>query len=217
MHIYIDDSGCGGFRFDPRKGFGSSDYFVLAACIFREPAHISDAVALMNTCAGHNGMKLPEFKHTRMKKRPAADCLFNCIGPAEFSVRALVVNKHLIWSSQMKKNAVYFKRRMHEQLLTHTFETIQGAKVFIDGDDSGPAGFPDAGYYRQAANRAQPGSVAQVRFVDSMTSRPIQLADMVAGAIRRAEENPGDRQAQDHLASFRARTYQPNGSYWRFK
>lgn len=214
--IYIDDSGDGGFKI----GKGSSSYFVLAACVFKEGKELEHLSSVMNECALRNRLKLPEFKYSKLKNRAIADELFDLIEEIDFSVRILEVEKSRIWSRRLRGSSAEFKTEMHRQLLTHFHGVIHGAKVFIDGRDGVAAGMSEASFYKQCADLAAPGSVSQVRFVDSRESRPIQLADMIAGSARRMAEAKGSgrsRAASSHFATYVERTWQRNyGSHWKF-
>jgi hypothetical protein len=101
-------------------------------------------------------------------------------------------------------------------LLTKNFGQIHNAKVFIDGQDTKAFDMGDSEYLVKMVNGQSPGTISQVKHVDSKTSRPIQLADMVAGAILRAVRTD-QPSTPKHLDTFRQRTYQPEGSYWYFK
>ena len=101
-------------------------------------------------------------------------------------------------------------------LLTKNFGQIRDAKLFIDGQDTGAFGVTDERYLLRMVNRESPGTLSAVRFVDSRASRPIQLADMIAGAINAAVRTDREQRRQ-HLRTFFPRTYRPEGTYWHFR
>lgn len=210
MHVYIDDSGCGGFRF----GQGSTSHLVMAACVFRHTEHIRQVDELIQACAEENRLRR-EFKYSDVADR-ARDSFFECIKPAQFHVRAIVINKSHIYSEKLRASPAALKSYAIRQLLTKNYGQISGAKVFIDGKDTKAFGIEDAQYLPRMVNRESPGTIAEIRHVDSRGSRPIQLADMVAGSIHRAFRT--DRPANNrHLDTFRHRAWQPKGTLWFYK
>lgn len=210
MHVYIDDSGDGGFKF----GQGSTSHLVMAACVFREPGHISDAVELIEECASHNRMSR-EFKYSDTKDR-IKDCFFGCISPARFDIRTIIIDKKIIYSEKLRESPSALKSYAIRQLLTRNYGQIRDAKIFIDGQDTRAFGMEDSAYLVRMVNRESPGTIAQVRHVDSKTSRPIQLADMVAGAINRAVRTHRPSSTK-HIETIRSRAFQPRGTYWFYK
>lgn len=210
MHVYLDDSGCGGFKF----GQGSTSHLVMAACVFREPAHIADFAQRAVECAAHNRLN-SEFKYSSTKDR-VKDCFFGCIAPSSFDVRAIIIDKRLIYSDHLRKSPAALKSYAIRMLLTKNFGQITNAKIFIDGQDTKAFGMEDSAYLMRMVNREAPGTIAQVKHVDSKSSRPVQLADMVAGAINRAVRTHKPSSPL-HLNTFRSRTYQPRGTYWHFR
>lgn len=156
-----------------------------------------------------------EFKYSATKDR-IKDCFFGCIGPAEFRVRTIIINKSMLYSEKLRSSPPALKSFAIRMLLTKNFGQIQDAKVFIDGQDTRAFGVEDSAYLMRVVNREAPRTISQVRHVDSKTSRPIQLADMVAGAINRAVRTHRPSSSK-HVAMFHHRTYQPEGSYWFYK
>lgn len=210
MHVYLDDSGDGGFKF----GQGSSSHLVMAACVFRDPAHITAAAGLIEECSRHN-RQTREFKYSKTKDR-VKDCFFRCIGPAKFDVRAIVIDKRQIYSDHLRDHPSALKSYAIRMLMTKNFGQIRGAKLFIDGQDTRAFAMQDGAYLMRMVNREAPGTLTDVRHVESSSSRPIQLADMVAGAINRRVRT--DRPSSPtHLTTFVRRTYQPRGTIWHFR
>lgn len=210
MHIFIDDSGDGGFKFES----GSSSHLIMAACVFRDPLEIEKLKTKMIGCAAKNGLKT-EFKYTRTKER-AKDCFFSCTDDVKYSVRAISIDKRLIYSGKLRSSPSALKSYAIRQLLSKGFGTIRDAKVVIDGQDTKAFGITDADYLMDMANRAHPGTLRKVAYDDSKNNVGIQLADMVAGAINRGVRT---HKAADpkHLQIIRPRTWQPAGTLWHFR
>lgn len=210
VHVYIDDSGDGGFKF----GKGSTSHLIMSACVFSHPSEITSAVGMIDDCARARGIT-NEFKYSE-RSESSRDHFFESITPARFNVRAIIIDKSLIYSDKLRSSSEALKSYGIRMLLTKNFGQIRNAKVFIDGQDTKAFGMGDSEYLIRMVNGESPGTIAQVRHVDSALSRPIQLADMVAGAINRAvrtDQPPNSK----HLETFRPRTYQPQGSFWHFK
>lgn len=211
MHIYIDDSGDSGFAFDS----GSTRFMVMAACLFNRPEDIEAASAAVQRCKEMNRQSR-EFKYAKTRDG-IRDCFFRCTAHVPFAVRAIVIDKATLRSSHLRTHPRDLKSFAIKQLLTHGDGFIHQAKVFVDGQDTRAFQMSDARYFTRNVNRESPGSVSQVTFVDSKHSSPIQIADMVAGAIHRfvrEDEKHSDR----HFNMFPRRLVRPlGGSFWRYR
>lgn len=210
MHIFIDDSGDGGFKFES----GSSSHLVMAACVFRDPAEIEKLSTRMRDCATKNGLKT-EFKYAKTKER-AKDCFFDCTSDVRYNIRAICIDKSVIYSGKLRSSPSALKSYAIRQLLSKGFGTIHNAKVIIDGQDTKAFGIPDHAYLMDMANRSRAGTLRKVSYEDSKSNVGIQLADMVAGAIQRGvrTHKPNDPK---HLRIIRPRTWQPTGTLWHFR
>lgn len=210
MHVFIDDSGDGGFKF----GNGSSSHLVMAACVFRDPKQIEQLAARTERCK-HAMSHFHELKYSNCREK-VRDQFFACIADVDFKVRAIVIDKTRIYSSKLRSDPPALKSYAIRQLLTKSYGQIRDAKVLIDGQDTKAFGVDDKQYLSTMVNREAPGTIRLVSFVDSRTNVGIQLADMVAGAINRSvrTDRPSDVK---HLLTFGHRTVQPEGTLWRFK
>lgn len=214
MHIFIDDSGDGGFKTDR----GSSSHLVMAACIFRDSKDIEHLKTCIDGCAQKNRHR-NEFKYSKTKDR-LKDCFFECTSASTFDVRAIVMDKSTIYSPKLRSSPSALKSYAIRMLLSRGFGTIRDAKVIIDGQDTKGFEIPDSEYLMDMANRESMNTViSSVAFGDSKQNRGLQLADMVAGSINRMyrTDRVGDSKRSDHFNIIRPRTYQPNGTLWRFK
>lgn len=210
MHVYIDDSGDAGFNF----AAGSSRFMIMSACMFWRPEDIEHAAGLVHACSEQNRQRR-EFKYSKTRDG-IKDCFFACVAEGRFSVRAIVIDKTKIRSEHLRTNPGNFKSYAIYQLLTHHDGYIRDAKIIVDGQDSRPFNMSDRRYFRDNVNRQFPGTVREVEFVDSTKSRPIQLADMTAGAVHRFVRED-EKHNPAHFQTFRDRTWRANGgSLWRF-
>lgn len=210
MHIFIDDSGDGGFKFDS----GSSSHLVMAACVFQDPSEIEHLKDCMGKCAEKNRLST-EFKYSKTKER-IKDCFFDCTAHVQYNIRCIYIDKSRIYATKYRTNPSALKSFAIYQLLSHGFGNIKDAKVIIDGQDTKAFGIDDHAYLMDMANRAHPGTVRKVSWADSKQNVGIQLADMVAGAVHRGVRTHKKPDSK-HLQLIRPRTYQPHGTFWDFK
>ncbi|WP_157931857.1 DUF3800 domain-containing protein [Mycobacteroides abscessus] len=209
MHVFIDDSGCGGFKF----GLGSSSHLVMAACVFRDPAEIQLLASVTDECR-QSMRHFREFKYSATNRK-VKDSFFDKIGPVRFAVRAIVMDKSQITSSKLRSSPSALKSYAVRMLLTKNYGQIRNAKVVIDGQDTAAFGISDESYLLKMVNREAPGTIVAVKFDDSRKNIGLQLADMVAGAINcgvRTHKKANDTD----MKSIRARTYFPSGTLWYF-
>lgn len=177
MLVFIDESGDPGFK----VADGSSPVFVAAMVIFasaREAQNTTAAIAASEARRFHKG----EFKFSKCRA-DVRDAFFRTVAPLPFSVRAIVVDKSVIRSPHLQTDKDNFYQFFVKQMLRNDNEVLSGARVRIDG--SGDREF------RRRLNtairaRVREGAVKDVGFSDSATDPLIQLADMCAGAIARA-------------------------------
>jgi hypothetical protein len=110
------------------------------------------------------------------------DEFFRTVAATKFQVRAIVVDKSLIYSPHLKSDKQDLYRFFVSQMLKHDGGIIKDARVIIDG--SGDRAFRkvlSAQFRRQLGPRLK-----DLRFADSETDCLVQLADMCVGAIARS-------------------------------
>ena len=195
---------------------GSTRFLVMSACVFDDPADIEAAAAVIRTCRrGLNRGERWEFKHAKTSD-DIKDEFFKAIRPLRFRIRAIVIDKQKLYSEQLVSAPKYLQNYAIKELLTHTLGSVVNAKLVIDGRDSKAFRLQNATYFRNEINRAAPNTIRAVTGEDSLRNPLIQLADMTAGAIHRAQR--GDRACNpQHLASLKARFKYPGGDLWLFK
>lgn len=210
MLIYIDDSGDGGFK----VGRGSSSHLVFAACVFDDPKQMELLAEAVAQCKAKN-RRANEFKYSSAKDRHK-DCFFDCIEHVQFAIRAIVIDKAVIYSPFLRSSPKAMKSYAIRLLLSKSFGTFNQAKVFIDGQDTKAFTRSDPDYLMDLANRENPNSISAVRMVDSKASVGIQLADMVAGSIY-AKVRTDKIPSSVHFDRLYSRMWQPKGSFWMLK
>lgn len=209
MHVYVDDSGDGGMKLNR----GSSSLLVFAAVTFSDTAEIEHLARQVEACRRATG-HAREFKFSHSRDSVKLAFLEN-LTTVDFAIRAIVVDKSQLTSPELCGNPGKLKSYALRMLLTKNFSQIRQAKVFVDGQDTRGFGISDEAYLRGVVNREAPGTIRQVRFVDSRTNVGVQLADMVAGAAHRAHR-PDAKSDSRCWDIVRSKSWQPRGTCWRF-
>jgi hypothetical protein len=182
MLVLIDESGDPGFK----TARGSTPFFVVALVIFHDLQQAEKCSAAIAQARAHLGYK-GEFKFAKTNSA-GKDAFFEAVRPYPFEVRALVVDKAVIYSEHLRTNDDAFYNYFLRQLLTHC-DNLQGARVKIDG--SGDREFKQR-LERYLKRSIPTGKVVSVKFADSARDNLIQLADMVVGAIARSYKEGED-------------------------
>ncbi len=209
MHVFVDDSGCPGFKFAD----GSSTHVVMAAAIFPDPLEIERLASAMDFCASKNRLT-KEFKYSGLKERHR-DCLFECTSGVRLILRAITADKRKVYSPLLREGPP-LKSHLLRQLLTHHFGNISNAKVVVDGKDTRGLGIPDRDYIKRKVNKETPGTIHSVKFADSKQNRGIQIADMLAGAIGRSIQEGTKTPSSKHRLRISGCARGPLGDIWDF-
>ena len=192
MLVLIDESGDPGFKLDR----GSSRHFVAAMVVFHDFKEAENCAATIDALRRGLGFS-HEFKFNKCSA-VVKDAFFAAVVKHQFEVRALVVDKTMIRSENLKRSDERFYSYFVKSLLRHDGGTLQNASVKIDG--SGDREFKrELGAYLR--KNLQQHTVHKVRFADSANDSLIQLADMAVGAIARSyrldeERNKAQRWAR---------------------
>lgn len=210
MYVFVDDSGDAGFK----VGQGSSEHLVIACCVF-EKAEDAEAAShairsLRQELKWHPNQ---EFKFSKTREEIRIRFLQLCI-PLNFFVRAIVIDKKIITSTNLRTDRVSFYNYAIQEVLTNSFGTIQNAKVRVDGKGSRDYVKAAGKYFKDQANQKS-SVIAKVKFVDSKGDQLIQLADMMAGAIRKSYDTGHNRQ-QLYLQATRPFAKRPSSDIWHF-
>ncbi len=184
MLVFIDDSGDAGFKIAK----GSSPLFVVGMVVFDNIHTAQRASARMDQIGIQFGHRT-EFKFATCRNS-VRDEFFRQMVAEEFSVRALVVDKELVRSENLKSVSDRFHQHFIRLLLRQGTGVLKDATIVIDG--SGGRDFR-SGIGTAIRNQMPSGSVAKVRLKDSRSDRLVQLADMCVGAIYRAHRKDDRR------------------------
>ncbi len=181
MLVFIDDSGDPGFKFKK----GSTGNFVIALIIFDDNLEAEKtAVAIKELRRELNFPDNTEFKFTKSSEKTRIKFL-QTVNVFNFKIRSLVVDKSKIRSDELKNNKESFYGYFIKTALKYSGSSIYQASIKIDG--SGDREFRKSfmSYLRRELNSKQKKIIKKCRLVDSKGNVLIQMADMIAGSIRR--------------------------------
>jgi len=182
MLVFIDDSGDAGFKIDS----GSSRYFVIALVIFDDELEAEKtAVAIKELRRELHFPEQVEFKFFK-SKHSVRERFLRTIAPFQFRVRCLVVDKTRIRSAELKRNKDSFYSYCIKVVLKHSDSSILDAKVKIDGSGDRIFRRSFLTYLRKQLATQEQKIMRHCRLVDSQSNVLIQMADMIAGTVRRS-------------------------------
>jgi hypothetical protein len=182
MLVFIDDSGDVGFKLDR----GSSRFFVIALVIFDDELEAEKtAVAIKDLRRKLGFPEYVEFKFFK-SKQSVREKFLRAIVPFRFKIRCLVVDKEKIFSDELKNNKNSFYSYIIKMILKNSNGSIINAKVKIDGSGDRVFRKNFLTYLRKQLNVGDKKVINHCRLVDSKGNVLIQMADMIAGTIRRS-------------------------------
>ena len=181
MLVFIDDSGDAGFKLNK----GSTEYFVISAVIFDDNLEAEKtAVAIKELRRSLKFSDNIEFKFNKSRKE-VREKFLQTVNKFSFRIRALVVDKKIIRSDELKNSKDSFYSYMIKTLLKYNNATIFNASIKIDGGGDRIFRKSFIAYLRKQLNSRQTKIIKQCRLVNSKNNVLIQMADMIAGSIRR--------------------------------
>lgn len=186
MLVFLDDSGDPGFKI--RKG--STPCFVIALIIFDDHLQAERcAVAIKELRRALNFSDDTEFRFSHSSQVTRLAFLAR-VAKYNFRVRAIVMDKSCIYGPELRRSKESFYRYAIKTVLKNSFGTIQEARLKIDGHGDREFRRELQSYLRRELmpRSGQPPILSDLKIVDSRTNVLIQLADMVAGTLRRHAE-----------------------------
>ena len=179
MIVFIDESGCPGFKFTR----GSDPIFGLGMVIFAngEDARITEQTVLtLRKRLRHK----PEFRFSKSSDA-LRDAFFSTVAKCPFVVRALIVRKDVLYSQHLRTDVDSFYSYFVKMLMAHDDGLLKAASVRIDGSGSQEFQRSLGAYLRRELGQR----IKDVKMSDSARDPLMQLADMCIGAITRAERD----------------------------
>lgn len=196
MLVFIDDSGDAGFKL----GKGSSEFFVISAVIFDDNLEVEKTAVAIKQFRRELGFSdRVEFKFNG-SRREIRKKFLDTVNKFDFRIRSLVIDKKIIRSAELKNNKYSFYGYAIKTLLKYSNNSILEASIKIDG--SGDRAFRKTflTYLRKELNSAHVKIVKNCKLVDSRSNMLVQLADMVAGSVRRSyDESKKDHQEYKNI------------------
>ena len=127
-----------------------------------------------------------EFKFNKASKDIRLAFL-NEIKSCKFRVRAIVADKSIIRSVELRRNKDKFYNYMIKEVLSKSAGKITDGRIRLDGHEDRSYKKAATTYFRQQAN--PDGSIIKdMKFVNSKNDNLVQLADMVAGSLLRTTQ-----------------------------
>lgn len=201
MLVFIDESGCPGFKI----ARGSDPVFAIGMVTFanREDAATTETVIReLHRSIPHRA----EFKFSKTSV-DVRDQFFQRVAHCPFRMYAVVVEKERIYSDNLRTNHDAFYNYFLK-LLMRDGEAVNKAKVRLDG--SGGRDFERA--LKTYLRRELAGSIEDFRMVDSERDQLAQLADMCVGAVARCY-----REGRNERDRWRAMLQRRIANVWEFR
>ena len=182
MLVFIDDSGDPGFKFNK----GSTKFFVISLVIFDDELEAEKtAVAIKDLKRTLNFPDDMEFKFFRSSNNVRKEFL-QTVNFFKFRVRSLVIDKTLVRSEELRGNKNSFYAYAIKTVLKYSDKTVSSAKIKIDG--SGDRIFRKSflSYLKRELSSGHKRIIQNCKIVNSSGNVLIQMADMIAGSVRRS-------------------------------
>ena len=197
MHIYIDETGDTGFKLDK----GSSEIFCISLLIFKENRHIEEtvnAVKQLNKSLYFSDGVEWKFSKTKPDRRKM---FLYAIKDCPFEIRAVGMNKKEITGRQLTTDKEKFYNYTCKLVLQYAQKDMNNAKVIFDkcGDREFYTNMRQ--YFRKVG--IDHTKIKEIKSLDSRKEIPLQVVDMIAGAIGRYHKDKGDR--KEYLPIIRHR------------
>lgn len=192
MLVLVDESGDPGFKIVA----GSSSHFIIAMVLFFDFAEAERAADCIRRAKERLRIK-SEFKFSATADAVKEE-FFSAISDCQFTVRAIAVDKSVIYSVNLRERTEYFYNYCVRQLMSNDGGILTNARVKLDKCGNRKFKQELCAYLRRMVPKEKVRSVQQY---DSRSDHLLQLADMCAGAIFRARrtDHSQDRRWLDML------------------
>lgn len=190
MLIFIDESGDVGFKLEQ----GSSEFFVFVLVIFKDTScaeYVSERIREVKRLFG---LSLNyEFKFNKTKKEYKITFLQEvCKG--DFEIHVTMIDKRNFDKEVFAgmSSSMIYQKILFTPLLKDP-EILQDSTLYLDGLGGRSFKRHFKASVRKVLKQEVNVSVKDFKFVDSKNNSLIQLADMVAGSVRRSyQKKKGD-------------------------
>lgn len=181
MQVFVDESGCTGFKF----GAGSTNFFALAAVLFRTEADAEEARRGMAAVRSQLGW--PEHREFKFNKCDEASrfVFLRALRGMNFTYYAFVLNKPALAETALRKRHQVYTKTV-QWVFENAIHELQDATVVFDARcEHRFYQYLEAYLKRMVRARQRDGAIAAVRAQDSRSDDLLQVADMVAGSLAR--------------------------------
>jgi hypothetical protein len=205
MHLFLDESGDTGFKF--RRG--STPVFVIALVVVDNPAPLNHTVERLR-----QQYKLPsryEFKFSKTADR-LKEGFFRGIRDHDFFVRAIVIDKTMIYSEHLREKH-WFYNYLTKLMLKHDDGLIHEATLVVDERLPGIVNRRHFDTYLRRELNTGHRRVQEIKHRDTARENLLQVADMVVGAIHRQY---GPKQDASFLNLISRQISHPKSDIWEF-
>lgn len=182
-YVFIDESGCSGFKLDS----GSSHFFVVLMIIFKSKIEIEKcSVALKQLRLEVFKNEEREFKYANTKSDTKLK-FFEIIEQFDFTYHAVVVDKKVLYSPELKTNKDSYYNYFIKLLLKNNSKFLTSALIKIDGSGDRDFKRQFKSYIKKEVNQEY-AFIKNIKMEDSKDNMMIQMADMLAGAVRKSKQ-----------------------------
>ena len=190
MHIYIDETGDTGFKLDK----GSSQIFCITILIFNEPKEIEKICQAIKILQEKYKFKTgEEWKFSRTSPDRRIEFL-KTIAPFNFRVQAVVMMKKNITGPNLTTDKNSFYNYTCKLVLQYALKSMKEAKVIFDKCGNREF-YTDMRHYLRNKCEMDHTKIKDILSRDSQKEIPLQIADMIAGAIGRQYSDKKDKES----------------------
>jgi uncharacterized protein (DUF2164 family) len=188
LHIYIDETGDTGFKLNK----GSSSIFSITFIIFRDPKEIEKTVDAIRRMMEREKIPKKLEWHFSKVKSPWKILFLNTISNFNFEVRSVIMNKKNITGKQLTKSKSHFYNYTCRLLLQFRSDVFKDAKIIFDKCGNKEFYTKLRKYLRKEC-KLDNDKIQNIKSKDSKKEIPLQIVDMVAGAIGRSFSDKKDK------------------------
>jgi hypothetical protein len=194
----MDESGDAGFKFDK----GSSRFFVIAAVEFDDTLEVEKTSVVIKELK--RKLKFPddmEFKFNSSSRSTRIHFL-KSVSRSKYIVRCLIIDKASITKAELKDQKDSFYSYAVKILLKYSRDSMTDAKIILDGGGDRNFRRNLASNFKKELKSGEKKIIRSIKLMDSRKNMLIQLADMIAGALRKSRESDKDDK-DEYIKIFR--------------
>lgn len=182
MKIYIDESGDVGFK------ESSSEFFCVALVIFQDDEAIYDfrekMIALRRLLNMKSGNEFHYSHLPRKTKHEYLNAILNC----EFEFYGIIIQKKKLIAHSIRDKKRFYNYSTSLVINNASEKIFEDSEFFIDGSGDRVFRQEISNYLKFKFNDFSKKKIKKIRMVRSESMDEIQLADFLAGCMRRSHE-----------------------------